>query len=195
MSCIAGIALRAESCVRILVNPTQLLPYMSDKSQIPQFSGAHYTGWAFKVKYGLTYKTLHRVVMNWDSLLRRRRPVVILPLTADEELQFTARGVDVDVERRTREQRISQQVPQLETWDEENLAAMAYIVKHLGPSELTHVMDCTTGAGMWEALKSFYMVQGAIEIANTEALLSAIIQTEAEDLNVYVKRPSSYTRI
>ena len=41
---------------------------------------------------------------------------------------------------------------------------------------------------MWEALKTFYMVQGAIEIANTEALLSAIIQAEAKDLNVYVKR-------
>ena len=65
---------------------------------------------------------------------------------------------------------------------------MAYIVKHLGPSELTHVTDCTTPAGMWEALKTFYMVQGAIEIANNEALLSAIIQAEAEDLNVYVKR-------
>ena len=32
------------------------------------------------------------------------------------------------------------------------------------------------------------MVQGAIEIANTEALLRAVIQAEAEDLNVYVKR-------
>ena len=41
---------------------------------------------------------------------------------------------------------------------------------------------------MWEALKTFYSVQRAIEIANTEALLSAIIQAEAEDLNVYVKR-------
>ena len=54
---------------------------------------------------------------------------------------------------------------------------MSYIVKHLGPSELTHVTDCTTAAEMWEALKTFYQVQGAIEIANTEALLSAIIQT------------------
>ena len=58
---------------------------------------------------------------------------------------------------------------------EENLAAMSYIVKHSGPSELTHVTDCTTAAGMWEALKTCYMVQEAIEIANTEALLSAII--------------------
>ena len=32
------------------------------------------------------------------------------------------------------------------------------------------------------------MVQGAIEIANTQALLSVVIQAEAEDLNAYVKR-------
>ena len=80
---------------------------MSDKSQIPQFTGADYTGWAFKVKYELADKKLHRVVMDWDSLLRRRRPEVILPLTPDNELQFTTRGIDVDVERRTREQQIS----------------------------------------------------------------------------------------
>ena len=126
--------------------------------------------------------------MDWDNLLRRCRPDVILPLSPDNELQLAARGIDVDVERMVREQQISQQLLQLEKWDEDNLAAMSYIVKHLGPSELTHVTDCTTAAEMWEALKKFYMVQGAIEIANTEALLSAIIQTEAEDLNVYVKR-------
>ena len=103
---------------------------MSDKSQIPQFTEADYTRWAFKVKYGLADKKRHRVVMDWDNLLRRRRPVVILPLTADEELQFTVRGIDIDVESKTREQQISQQLPQLETWDEENLAAIAYIVKH-----------------------------------------------------------------
>ena len=148
--------------MKILVNPTQLLPEMSDKSQIPQCTGTDYTGWAFKVKYGLADKKLHRVVMDWDSLLRRRRPEVILPLTPDNELQFTVRGIDVDVERRTREQQIFQQLPQHETWDEENLGAMAYIVKHLGPSELTHVTDCTTAPGMWEELKTFYMVQGAI---------------------------------
>ena len=84
---------------------------MSDKSQIPQFTGADYTRWAFKVKYGLADKKLHRVVMDWDSRLRRRRPDVILPLTPDNELQFTARGFDVDVERRAREHQISHQLP------------------------------------------------------------------------------------
>ena len=81
---------------------------MSNRSQIPQFTGADYTGWAFKVKYGLADKKLHRLVMDWDSLLRRCRPDVILPLTLDNELQFAARGIDVDVERLVREQQISQ---------------------------------------------------------------------------------------
>ena len=161
---------------------------MSDRSQIPQFTGADYTGWAFEVKYGLADKKLHRLVMDWDSMPRRCRPDVILPLTPDNELQFAARGIDVDVEILVTEHQISEQLLQLEKWDEDNLAAMFYILKHLGPSELTHVTDCTTAAGMWDALRKFYQVQGAIEIANTEALLSAIIQTEAEDLNVYVKR-------
>ena len=195
--------------MRILVKSYTTVTIMSDKSQIPQFTGADYTGWAFTVKYGLADKKLHRVVMDWDSLLRRCRPIVILPLTPENELQFTgadytewafkvkygladkklhrvvmdwdsllrrcrpdvifpltpdnelqltARGIDVDVERSTREQQISQQPPQLEKWDDENLAAMSYIVKHLGPSELTHITNCTTAAGMWEALKTFYMV-------------------------------------
>ena len=107
---------------------------MSDSSQIPQFTGAVYTGWAFKVKYGLADKKLHCVVMDWDSMPRRCRPDVILPLTPDNELQFAARGIDVDVERLVREQQISQQLLQLEKWDEDNLTAMSYIVKHLGPS-------------------------------------------------------------
>ena len=161
---------------------------MTDRSQIPQFTGADYTGWAFKIKYGLADKKLHRLVMDWDSLPRKCRPNVILPLTPDNELQFSARGIDVDVEILVRQQQISQQLLELEKWDEDNLAAMSYIVKHLGPSELTHVTDCTTAAGMWEALRTFYMVQGAIKIANIEALLSAVIQAEAEDLNTYVKR-------
>ena len=142
----------SSSCVRILVESYTIAAIMSNRSQIPQFTGADYTGWAFKVKYGLADKKLHRVVMDWDSLLRRCRPDIIMPLTPENELQLVARGIDVGVEKTTREQQISQQLPQLEKWDEDNLAAMSYIVKHLDPSELTHVTDCTIAAGMWEAL-------------------------------------------
>ena len=76
---------------------------MSDRSQIPQFTAADYTGWAFKVKYGLADKKLHRVVMDWDSLLRRCRPDIRMPLTPENELHLVARGIDVGVERMARE--------------------------------------------------------------------------------------------
>ena len=65
---------------------------------------------------------------------------------------------------------------------------MAYIVKHLQTGELTHVRNCETTTDMWDALKDFYDIQGAIEIANAEAELTAIIMGEAEDLSDYVKR-------
>ena len=41
---------------------------------------------------------------------------------------------------------------------------------------------------MWESLKSFYELQGEIEIANATAQLSTIIMGEVEDLVVYVRR-------
>ena len=72
--------------MRILGKSYTTVAIMSDKSQIPQFTGANYTGWAFKVKYGLADKKLHCVVMDWDSLLRRRRPHIVMPLTPDNEL-------------------------------------------------------------------------------------------------------------
>ena len=48
--------------------------------------------------------------------------------------------------------------------------------------------NCETTAEMWDALKTFYDPQGAIEIANAEAELTAIIMGEGEDLSDYVKR-------
>ena len=93
--------------MRILVESYTIAAIMSDRSQIPQFTGADYTGWAFKVKYGLADKKLHRVVMNWDRLLRRCRPDVIMPLTLENELHLVARGIDLDDERLAREQQIS----------------------------------------------------------------------------------------
>ena len=41
---------------------------------------------------------------------------------------------------------------------------------------------------MWEALSSFYELQGEIEIANAQAQLSAIIMTESEPISAYVRR-------
>ena len=63
---------------------------------------------------------------------------------------------------------------------------MAYIVKHHQTGELTHVRNCETAAEMWDALKTFYDLQGAIEIANAEVKLTAIIMGEGEDMSDYI---------
>ena len=41
---------------------------------------------------------------------------------------------------------------------------------------------------MWDALKTFYSLQGEIEVADVTAQLSAIIQGESEDLTTFVHR-------
>lgn len=41
---------------------------------------------------------------------------------------------------------------------------------------------------MWNTLKSFYELQGEIEIANANAQVSAVIMGEAEDITVFVHR-------
>ena len=41
---------------------------------------------------------------------------------------------------------------------------------------------------MWNNLASFYEVQGAIEVANALAKLSATVMGETEDLQEFVKR-------
>ena len=69
-----------------------------------------------------------------------------------------------------------------------DLKAQSFIVKYLGASEHTHVRNCTYAWEMWVALKSFYELQGEIEVANASAQLSAIIMAEAEDITLYVRR-------
>ena len=41
---------------------------------------------------------------------------------------------------------------------------------------------------MWEALSAYFQLKGDVEIANANALLSAIVMHESEDLSVYVRR-------
>ena len=53
---------------------------MSDKSNIPQFTGASYKSWAFKCEYGLVEKKLHCIVMEFDGLAREPRPTPAEPL-------------------------------------------------------------------------------------------------------------------
>ena len=67
-------------------------------------------------------------------------------------------------------------------------AMEAFIVKYLGSSEQTHVRSCDYAFQMWDALKKYYNLQGEIEVANAQAQLSAILQTESEGITVYVRR-------
>ena len=54
---------------------------MADKNNIPQLTGAAYQGWAFKVRFGLIEKELHRYVVDFKGRTIIPRPAVIEPLT------------------------------------------------------------------------------------------------------------------
>ena len=54
---------------------------MAERSEIHQFNGAAYQGWAYKVKYGLIDKELHSVVFGSGDGARTPCPVLITPLT------------------------------------------------------------------------------------------------------------------
>ena len=47
-------------------------------------------------------------------------------------------------------------------------------MKHLGLSEVTHVTNRKTAVEMWKALKAFFRVEWAIEMANAEVLVSTM---------------------
>ena len=48
--------------------------------------------------------------------------------------------------------------------------------------------SCDYAFQMWDALKKYYNLQGEIEVANAQAQLSTISQTEAEGITIYVRR-------
>ena len=54
---------------------------MADNNNIPHFIGAAYQGLAFKVRFGLIEKELHRYVVDFNGRTRIPRPAVIEPLT------------------------------------------------------------------------------------------------------------------
>ena len=58
---------------------------MADRSTIPQFTGAAYQGWAYKVRYGLMEKDLHSCVFGFRGGARTPCPVLI-PLLTQAEL-------------------------------------------------------------------------------------------------------------
>ena len=76
----------------------------------------------------------------------------------------------------------------IHTWLDMDLDAQAFIVKYIGASEQTHIRNCDTAHEMWQSLKTYYELQGDIEVANAQAQLSAIVMEETEEIAVYVRR-------
>lgn len=160
---------------------------MADRSTIPQFTGAAYQGWAYKVRYGLMEKDLHSCVFGFRGGARTPCPVLIPLLTQAELLALPstdvgANAVSANIAVSANSQR------DVDAWLLMDMKAQAFIVKYLGASEHTHVRNCVYAYEMWESLRSFYELQGEIEIANAQAQLSAIIMTESEPITAYVRR-------
>ena len=161
---------------------------MADKNNIPQFTGATYQGWAFKVRFGLIEKELHRYVVDFKGRTRIPRPAVIEPLTQAAVDSLPGDAAPRRAAANTHQQNVDARNLLVDAWDAQDLKAQAYIVRFLGPSEQIHVRDCDYAYEMWNNLASFYEVQGAIEEANALAKVSATVMGEAEDLQEFVKR-------
>ena len=157
-----------------------------DRSLIPQFTGAAYQGWAYKVKFGLIDKKLQSVVFDFSGRARKPCPGAITPTSQGELLllPFDDRNVARDANRTE----ISARELEINAWIDLDMEAQAFIVKYLGASEHTHVRNCTSAYAMWNSLQTFYELQGEIEISNANAQLSAIVMAEAEEITVYVRR-------
>ena len=137
-----------------------------DRSTIPQFTGAAYQSWAYKVQFGLIEKEVHSVVFNFRGRARTPCPVVIEPLSHQALLTLDEDAIDQQkAEVKTREDEI-------DAWMTMDLKAQSFIVKYLGASEHTHTRSCQFAYEMWDSLKSFYELQGEIEVSNATAKLS-----------------------
>ena len=137
---------------------------MGDKSNIPQFNGASYQAWAFKVRFGMAEKDCHTVAMEWNGMAREPLPAVIVSLTPQEE-----GALDPLLFRDARATRAAEIVARdaaIADWRKRDLTAQTLILKYLGPSEQMHVRKCLFAHEMWTALKTFYELQGNIEVAN-----------------------------
>ena len=65
-------------------------------------------------------------------------------------------------------------------------STVIYCEVFLGDSEHTHTRNFQFAYEMWDSLKSFYKLQGKIEVLNATSQLSAIIMTESEDFGFRV---------
>ena len=167
---------------------TQILYVTMDKNQskILEFTGSSYTTWALKIQFGLSRERLISAVCDFKGRPRTTCPDRINPLAqgallllALEDREDARNAHTIDMKERDEE---------IQKWLDMDLGAQSFIVKFLGPSEQTHIRNCDIAHEMWMNLKSFYELQGDIEVANAQAKLSAIVMGETEEIAVYVRR-------
>ena len=141
---------------------------MADWSTIPLITSAAYQGWAYKVRYGLMEKDLHSCVFGFRGGARTPCPVLILLLTQEKFDALPQTVVRADVVSANIVVVANSQID-VDAWLFMDIKAQAFIVKYLGASEHTHVRNCVFAYEMWETLRSFYELQGEIEIANAQS--------------------------
>ena len=138
-----------------------------DKTHIPQFNGAAYTTWALKIQFGLVEKRLITAVCDFKGRAIVVCPAHIMPLDQGELLLLTLEERVIARDEHTAE--ITARENAIQNWMDMDLDAQAFIVKYIGASEQTHIRNCDTAHEMWIALKTFYELQGDIEVANAHA--------------------------
>ena len=149
---------------------------MENKSNIFQFSVAACTSWALQIHYGLVGKRLITAVYDFKGKTMVACPARITPLAQRVlALMFVA---DRAIARDDNLVKITNRECEIEKWLDMDVGAKAFIVKYVGASKSTHITDCNIAHDMWIALKSYYELQGDIEIANANAQLSAILMCE-----------------
>ena len=136
--------------------------------------------------YGLHEKKLVDIVCDFKGRTRKPCPALIMHFFDAELNNIDVADRGQVVRERNAEIVASQNL--IDAWFDKDLDAQAFIVKYLGSSEQTHVRSCDYAFQMWDALKKYYNLQGEIEVANAQAQLSAILQTESEGITVYVRR-------
>ena len=77
---------------------------------------------------------------------------------------------------------------EIDKWEEQDMDAQSFLIQHIGVKQLSHVKNCLMANEMWESLLAYFQLKGDVGIANANALLSAIVMHESEDLSVYVQR-------
>ena len=99
---------------------------MAERSEIHQFNGAAYQGWAYKVKYGLIDNDLHSVVFDFGNGARIPCPALITPLT---QADLALIAVD-DVDRRIGDNdALVRGRRNYDAWIKIDMKAQAFIVK------------------------------------------------------------------